>query len=163
MKALRYGLAIVILAAMASPSLAAQSSWDVCIDPATDVVSATGFVPGGFASAAANIFTQNSIPEGGILTCADVAARFHVVGTFYANVGFEFGLPAATDVEGFVTWQFDFGRKGTFATIGTVPFPVQGQNYIQTIVGSSGKFPGNGVLRVKTLDPTGFQFRIFLP
>ncbi len=85
------------------------------------------------------------------------------IGTFYANVGLQLGLPAAPDVEGFVTWQFDFSPKGTFATIGIVPFTTVGQKYIQTLVGSSGKFPGNGQVTVEALDPTGFQFRITLP
>jgi hypothetical protein len=81
-------------------------------------------------------------------------------------------LPAAPDVQGFVTWQFDFSPEGgTFATIGIVPISTGvGQTYIQTLVGSSGKFPGNGrkfpgngQVTVTSLDPTGFQFRITLP
>jgi len=105
---------------------------------------------------------------GGVKLCSDITTP--VIGTFYANVSLQAGLgspkglPAAPDVQGFVTWQFDFSPTGgTFATIGIVPISTGvGQTYIQTLVGSSGKFPGNGQVTETSLDPTGFQFRIKL-
>ncbi len=163
MKALRYGLAIVILAAMVTPSLAdGRRRFDICVDPLMDVATQDAFAPGAFLTVAANIFPDESIPLGGVGMCSDITRP--VIGTFYANVGLQLGLPAAPDVEGFVTWQFDFSPRGTFATIGIVPLPTGvGQTYIQTLVGSSGKFPGNGQVTVESLDPSGFQFRITLP
>jgi hypothetical protein len=161
---IKYGLAaaMVFATAMATPALAKEEkSFDICVDPTTDVKSVTGLVPGGFATVAANIFAEGTIPEGGT-TCSTITSP--VIGTFYANVGVQGGLPAASDVLAFVTWQFDFSPEGTFATIGSVPLvPFVGQTYIQTLVGSSGKFPGNGKVTVETLDKTGFQFRITLP
>jgi hypothetical protein len=160
----KYGLAaaMVFATATATPALAKVTrAVDVCVDPATDVASKTGLVAGGFATVAANIYAEGTIPAGGT-TCSTINAP--VIGTFYANVGVQGGLPAAKDVLAFVTWQFDFSPNGTFATIGSVPLvPSVGQIYIQTLVGSSGKFPGNGQVIVETLDPTGFQFRVKLP
>ncbi len=61
MKALRYGLAIVILTAMVTPSLAIERSFDVCVDPATDVATQDDpTMPGAFLTAAANIFPNES-------------------------------------------------------------------------------------------------------
>ena len=76
---------------------------------------------------------------------------------------FELGLPAAKDVEGFVTWHFDFSPKGTFVTVGPVPFPPNAggpNSYPQTLAGASGPFPK---ATVTSLSADGFQFRIKLP
>jgi len=116
----KYGLAaaMVFATATATPALAKVTRVvDVCVNPATDVKSATGLVQGGFATVAANIYAEGTIPDGGT-TCSTITSP--VIGTFYANIGVQAGLPAASDVLAFVTWQFDFSPKGTFATIGTV-------------------------------------------
>ena len=168
-----YGLAagMMLTTAMATPALAKEKqSFDVCVNPATDVATQdVATKPGAFLTVAGNIFPKGTIPNGGVVPCSSITVP--VIGTFYANVSLQAGLgspkglPAAPDVQGFVTWQFDFSPKGgTFATIGIVPISTgPGQTYIQTLVGSSGKFPGNGQVTVTSLDPTGFQFRITLP
>jgi hypothetical protein len=161
---IKYGLAtaMVFATAMATPALAKEKrSFDICAGLTDAATQDTFPAKGAFVTVASNIFAKGTIPDGGVVSCSSIKSP--VIGTFYANVGLQLGLPAAKDVFAFVTWQFDFSPKGTFATIGTVPFPVVGQTYIQTLVGSSGKFPGNGKVIVKTLDPTGFQFRITLP
>jgi len=159
---IKYGLAaaMVFATTTATPALAKQS-FDVCINPATDVATQDDPTkPGAFATAAANIFPKGTIPNGGLASCPSSP----VIGTFYANVGFEFGLPAATDVLAFVTWHFDFSPKGTFVTVGPIPFATGvGQTYPQTLAGASGPFPSRGKATVRSLNANGFQFRITLP
>jgi hypothetical protein len=89
-----------------------------------------------------------------------------VIGVFYANVGLQLGLPDAPKVEGFVTWHFDFGPKGTFVTVGPIPFPPADggpMTYSQTVAGASGGFPSRGTATVTALSPDGFQFSIRTP
>jgi len=158
-------LAIVMLAAMATPALATRS-FDVCINPATDVATQDNAAKSGaFLTAAANIFPGGTIPDGGVVSCTTLSGDL-VIGTFYANVGLELGLPAAADVEAFVTWHFDFSPTGTFVTVGPVPFPPSlggPPTYPQTVSGASGPFPSRGKATVTNLSPDGFQFRITLP
>src|SRR5215469_16393466 len=167
---IKYGLAAAMVFATAMPAIAhvPERSFDICVGT-TDVATQDDLTKAGASiTAAANIYAEGTIPTGGVKMCSDITAP--VIGTFYANVmlqaglGAHTGLPAAPDVQSFVTWQFDFSPKGTFATIGSIPISTGiGQKYIQTLVGSSGKFPGNGQVTVTNLDPTGFQFRITLP
>src|SRR5260370_3096552 len=105
------------------------------------------------------------MPSGGVSSCSMISS--HVIGALYANVGVEAGqLPAATDVLAFVTWHFDFSPKGTFVTVGPIPFP-PGQggaaSYPQTLAGASGGFPSRGKAIVTPLSADGNQFRIRLP
>jgi hypothetical protein len=164
MKVLRYGLTMVMLVAMATPALA-KRSFDICINPATDVVTQDDATkPGAFLTVAANIFPAKTIPDGGVASCASLSSSA-VIGTFYANAGLELGLPAAKDVAFFVTWHFDFTPKGTFVTVGPVPFaPNAGgpKTYPQTLAGASGSFPSRGRATVTNLSADGFQFRITL-
>ena len=166
MKVFRYAMALMFVAALATPALADSRSFDICINPATDIATQDTFTPGAFLTVAANIFPGGTIPDGGVGSCSSISAG--VIGTFYANVGLELGLPAATDVEGFVTWHFDFSPKGTFVTVGPVPFPPGAPTfgpttYPQTLAGASGPFPNRGTATVTALSPDGFQFRITLP
>ena len=166
----KYGLAAAMVFATAMPAIAheREQEFDICVG-STDVATQDDPTkPGASLTAAANIYAEGTIPMGGVGKCSDIDAP--VIGTFYANVmlqaglGSPKGLPAAPDVGAFVMWQFDFSPNGTFATIGSIPISTGvGQKYIQTLVGSSGKFPGNGQVTVTNLDPTGFQFRITLP
>ena len=157
-------LAMVMLAAMATPALA-KRSFDVCVNPLTDVATQDNATKrGAFLTAAANIFPSGTIPMGGVTSCSSISTP--VIGTFYANVGLELALPAAPDVQAFVTWHFDFTPKGTFVTVGPVPFaPGAGgpATYPQTLAGASGPFPSRGVATVTPLNTDGFQFRITLP
>ena len=158
-------LPLVMLTAMATPALA-KKSFDVCANPATDVATQDdGTKRGAFLTVAANIFPAGTIPAGGV-TAASCATLTPVIGTFYANAALELGLPAATDVLAFVTWHFDFSPKGTFVTVGPVPFPpgVGGpMTFPQTLAGASGPFPSRGTATVTSLNMDGFQFRITLP
>jgi hypothetical protein len=157
-------LAMVMLAAMATPALA-KRSFDVCVNPATDVATQDDATKrGAFLTAAGNIFPSGTIPTGGVTSCSSISTP--VIGTFYANVGLELGLPAAPDVQAFVTWHFDFTPQGTFVTVGPIPFaPNAGgpATYPQTLAGASGPFPSSGVATVTPLSTDGFQFRITLP
>jgi hypothetical protein len=166
---IKYGLAATMVFATAMPAMARTArSFDICAG-VSDLATQDDLTKAGASfTVAANIFPKGTIPMGGVKQCSDINTP--VIGTFYANVSLQAGLgspkglPAAPDVQGFVTWQFDFSPNGTFATIGIVPISTGvGQTYIQTLVGSSGKFPGNGQVTVTSLDPTGFQFRITLP
>ena len=158
-------LAMVMLTAMATPALA-KRSFDVCVNPATDVATQDDATKrGAFLTVAANIFPSGTIPKGGGTPCASLSPDL-VIGTFYANAALELGLPAASDVEAFVTWHFDFTPKGTFVTVGPIPFPPDlggPATFPQTLAGASGGFPSRGVATVKPLSPDGFQFRITLP
>src|SRR5262249_51161670 len=155
--------AMVFATAMPAIAQVTARSFDICVS-STDTATQDDLTkPGAAITAAANIYAKGTIPMGGVAMCSDITAP--VIGTFYANVmlqagfGSPKGLPAAPDVQSFVTWQFDFSPNGTFATIGSIPISTgAGQKYIQTLVGSSGKFPGNGQVTVTNLDPTGFQF-----
>jgi hypothetical protein len=156
--------AIMMLTTAATQALA-QRSFDICVNPATDVATQDDSTkPGAFLTVAANIYASGTIPQGGVASCSSITAP--VIGTFYANAALELGLPAATDVEAFVTWHFDFTPKGTFVTVGPIPFPpVAGgpATYPQTLAGASGSFPNRGVATGKALNGDGFQFRITLP
>ena len=167
---IKYGLAAAMVFAIAMPAIAHEParSFDICVGSTDTATQDDPTKPGASLTAAANIYAEGTIPMGGVAACSDITAT--VIGTFYANVSLQAGLgqvkglPAAPDVQAFVTWQFDFSPNGTFATIGSIPISTGvGQTYIQTLVGSSGKFPGNGQVTVTNLDPTGFQFRITLP
>lgn len=155
--------AMVMLTAMATPALA-KRSFDVCVNPATDVATQDDATKrGAFLTVAANIFPSGTIPMGGT-PCSGIVTP--AIGTFYANAALELGLPAAPDVQGFVTWHFDLTPKGTFVTVGPIPFaPNAGgpATYPQTLAGASGAFPSRGAATVKPLSPDGFQFRITLP
>src|ERR1700730_5310353 len=162
-----YGLAagMMLTTAMATPALAKEKqSFDVCVNPATDVATQdVATKPGAFLTVAGNIFPKGTIPNGGVGPCSSITVP--VIGTFYANVGLELGLPAAKDVEAFVTWHFDFSPKGTFVTVGPIPFPppTGPTTYPQTLAGASGPFPSRGKAIVRPLNADGFQFRITLP
>jgi hypothetical protein len=156
--------AMLFLTAMATPALA-KRNFDICVDPATDVATQDTFTRGAFLTVAANIYPGGTIPAGGGTPCSSLDSSL-VIGTFYANVGLELGLPAAKDVQGFVTWHFDFSPRGTFVTVGPIPFPPGAggpATYPQTISGASGPFPSRGKATVTALSPDGFQFRITIP
>ena len=165
---IKYGLAAAMLFATAMPAMARMArSFDICAG-GTDLATQDDLTKAGASlTVAANIFPKGTIPMGGVKLCSDITTP--VIGTFYANVGVEAGaLPAATDVLAFVTWHFDFGPKGTFVTVGPIPFPPNATppgpaTYPQTLAGASGRFPNRGTATVTALSPDGNQFRIKLP
>jgi hypothetical protein len=160
---IKYGLAAVMVFATAMPAMA--RGFDVCITPATDEATQDTFTKGAFVTAAANIYAGGTIPKGGVVSCSSIKSP--VIGTFYANVGVELGqLPAALDVLAFVTWHFDFSPKGTFVTVGPIPFPPGSggpASYPQTLAGASGGFPSRGKAIVTPLSMDGNQFHIRIP
>ena len=158
--------AMLMLMTMAMPALAdEQKSFDVCINPATDLATQNDTTkPGAFVTVAANIYPGGTIPMGGASSCVNITTA--AIGTFYANAGLELGLPAAKDVQAFVTWHFDFTPNGTFVTVGPIPFaPNAGgpATFPQTLAGASDPFPNSGVATVTPLSADGFQFNIALP
>ena len=93
-------------------------SFDICAG-GTDLATQDDLTKAGASlTVAANIFPKGTIPMGGVKQCSDTTTP--VIGTFYANVSLQAGLrspkglAAAPDVQGFVTWQFDFSPKGDF-------------------------------------------------
>ena len=114
---IKYGLAAAMVFATAMPAMARMArSFDICAG-GTDLATQDDLTKAGASfTVAANIFPKGTIPMGGVKLCSDIATP--VIGTFYANVSLQAGLgspkglPAAPDVQGFVTWQFDFSPKG---------------------------------------------------
>ena len=139
-----YGLAAVMVLAGAMPAMA--RSWDVCIDPGTDLNASTEApitnVPM-FFSAVANIYPMGtfhqSIMASPLLNCTTNVAP---VGTFFAKGALVANLPteiakALKDVF-YVDWQFRIDFKGQFGTSGLVKSGDPGVTYFQLITGGAG-------------------------
>ena len=163
MKVLHYGLAMVLTAALASPALARR--FDVCINPATDVVpddvGAPGFPTAGDGFVAVGIIVPGgTIPNGGVPLCSDIVGER--IGTFFARGRIVAGLPnAALDDLAYVDWQFRIDGEGAIDTSGPVKTT---PTYPQTIVGATGGLrPARGKALVKVLGGGGFQFRLIVP
>ena len=163
MKVLHYGLAMVLTAALASPALARR--FDVCINPATDVVpddvGAPGFPTAGDGFVAVGIIVPGgTIPNGGVPLCSDIVGER--IGTFFARGRIVAGLPnAASDDLAYVDWQFRIDGKGAIDTSGPVKTT---PTYPQTIVGATGGLgPAKGKALVEVLGGGGFQFRLIVP
>ena len=103
------GLAAAMVFATVMPAIAHEParSFDICVG-STDVATQDDPSKAGASlTAAANIYAEGTIPTGGVKMCSDITTP--VIGTFYANVmlqaglGAHAGLPAAPDVQSFVT------------------------------------------------------------
>ena len=163
MKVFHYGLAMVLTAALASPALARR--FDVCINPATDVVpddvGAPGFPTAGDGFVAVGIIVPGgTIPNGGVPLCSDIVGER--IGTFFARGRIVAGLPnAAPNDLAYVDWQFRIGGEGAIDTSGPVKTT---RAYSQTIVGATGGLgPAKGRALVRRLDANGFQIRLIVP
>ena len=163
MKVFRYGLAMVLTAALASPALARR--FDVCINPATDVVpddvGAPGFPTAGDGFVAVGIIVPGgTIPNGGVPLCSDIVGER--IGTFFARGRIVAGLPnAASDDLAYVDWQFRIDGEGAIDTSGPVKTT---PTYPQTIVGATGGLgPARGKALIEVLGGGGFQFRLIVP
>ena len=163
MKVFHYGLAIVLTTALASPALARR--FDVCINPATDVVpddvGAPGFPTAGDGFVAVGIIVPGgTIPNGGVTSCSSIAGER--IGTFFARGRIVAGLPnAASDDLAYVDWQFRIGGEGAINTSGPVKTT---RTYSQTIVGATGGLgPAKGRALIRRLDADGFQLRLIVP
>jgi hypothetical protein len=159
-----YGVATVMVVATAMPAMA--RSWDVCINPATDLNVSSENASGVpfFFSAVANVYPSGTFHEGTsgspILNCSTPASP---VGTFFAKAALVANLPTEvteklTDVF-FVDWLFRINGKGYFATTGPVPSGDPGTTYVQIFTGSNGGLaPATGKAKVRTLSNAGDTF-----
>lgn len=161
-----FPLALAMAMTMAAPALA--KTWDVCVNPATDVRFSTESVNSApvFFVGAAPIFPSGTLGDHGLAACPDIS---RAAGTFFAMGGQVAGLPAAASGDGdFVFWHFRL-KKGSFDTMGPAETGGDGTKYPQTIIGSTnGAGPANGQATVTTLVPPGvssppLEFRIALP
>ncbi|HLW69166.1 MAG TPA: hypothetical protein VKS22_00950 [Candidatus Binataceae bacterium] len=155
-------LALAGVCTTATPLFAA--SFDVCATAATDAkFDSTGT----FFTATAPVYAGGTIAQSSTaIDCSTITTP--VIGTFFTVGAFIAGLPASGPLDtALVTWHFRIGGRA-FDTIG----PVQGngaggatpgQQYPQTIVGSTGGGTGNGQAIVTVLDPSGFVFEITTP
>ena len=118
MKVLHYGLAMVLTAVLASPALARR--FDVCVNPATDVVpDPAGLSTGDGFVAVGIIVPGGTIPNGGVPLCSDIVGER--IGTFFARGRIVAGLPnAASDDLAYVDWQFRIDGEGAIDTSGPV-------------------------------------------
>jgi|SRR5437867_7324069 len=159
MKVFHYGLAMVLTAVLASPALARR--FDVCVNPATDVVpDPAGLSTGDGFVAVGIIVPGGTIPNGGVPLCSDIVGER--IGTFFARGRIVAGLPnAALDDLAYVDWQFRIDGRGAIDTSGPVKTT---RTYPQTIVGATGGLrPARGKALVKVLGGGGFQFRLIVP
>ena len=160
MKSTLFGfLAAVILGSAPSILAADRPLFDVCVNPATAVVS-NGFAPGSVLTAAGIIVPAGTIPNGGAATdCTDVAGAR--IGTFFVRGNIVLGLPAAAaDDLAYVSWQFRVDNQGTVETTGPVKLT---SPYFQTIAGATGsykQFDNHRLLKTDVLDAGGFQIRL---
>ena len=167
MKSMLFGFAAAVILGSAPIVLAADHPlFDVCVNPATAVVS-NGFNAGSVLTAAGIIVPAGTIPNGGALTdCSDVAGAR--IGTFFVRGNIVLGLPAAAgDDLAYVSWQFRVDNKGTVETTGPVKTT---SPYFQTIAGATGiykQFGNHRLLKTDILDtaglptdPHGFQIRL---
>ena len=159
MKVFHYGLAMVLTAVLASPALARR--FDVCVNPATDVVpDPAGLSTGDGFVAVGIIVPGGTIPNGGVPLCSDIVGER--IGTFFARGRIVAGLPnAALDDLAYVDWQFRIDGRGAIDTSGPVKTT---RTYPQTIVGATGGLgPAKGRALVRRLDANGFQIRLIVP
>jgi CHRD domain len=162
MKGYRCGLALLFLAVLAAPALAAD--WDICIDPTKDSrlddVDGNGTPSAGDGiSAVGIIVVGGTIPQGGVSSCSAVAGA--KIGTFFAQGRVVAGLPnaAANDVA-YVDWHLDFPTLGAIDTTGLVK---SAPTFPQTITGATGLLGGaRGQALTQVLDTSGFQIRLIV-
>jgi hypothetical protein len=172
MRSLKYGLAAVIVLAMAMPAMA--RSWVVCVDTTKDVNPSSETCPAAstqplFFSAAAPIYPAGT-DVSTATDCTPATLKATVVGTFFAMGSCVIGLPQSVppDNDVFeVLWHFRINgdHGGNFDTTG----PVRSTpTYAQTIIGSTnpGLVPTHGKAVVTTLTTgaaTVLAFKIKTP
>jgi hypothetical protein len=122
MRVYRCGLALVLLAVLASPALAIE--FDVCVNPAADVRlddidGNNTFSAGDGFTATGIIVVGGTILQGGVSSCSAVAGAR--IGTFFARGRIVQGLStAAADDLAYVDWEFRVDSEGTIDTTGPV-------------------------------------------
>jgi hypothetical protein len=155
----RWGMAAVFVMATALPAMA--TSWDVCVDPTTDMntsdtVSVRGVTQVEFFAAAALVYPSGTFAVSSVaspLTSCTTSATS--VGRFFSRGSAVGNLPAdaTTSVPDIwlVEWYFRFASGGAFSTMGPVTGAAAGGTYAQTITGVFGgktTAPGKAVITV---------------
>jgi hypothetical protein len=143
---IKLGLASVLVMATALPAMA--KTWDVCIDPTTDLNASTELVkipPTALAantpmffSAVASVFPVGTFTSSTLTSCSPPIG-VTAVGTFFAKGAAVGNLPADASADVFfVDWYFRFKTGGAFSTTGPVRAVGPGSVYRQAITGSFG-------------------------
>ena len=156
---IRYGLAAVMLFAIAMPAMA--KSWVVCLDENKDArfsteTSIVGTPPAptpNFFVGAAPVYPGNA-DVATATDCTPATVGKTAVGTFFASGGLVEGLPQSitanpSDVF-YVVWHFRITGKGAFDTTGIVR---SSSTYNQAITGSTnpGLVPTHGTATITNL------------
>ena len=139
-------LAVALVLATALPAMA--GSWDVCIDPTTDInlpFEFTSSTPAPanavqlFFSAVAFFYPPGTFTSSSLSTCKTDVTK---LGRFFAKGAVVNNLPDDNAVHDFFAdWYFQFDAGGSFSTTGPVPHASKlpaGTMYRQTITGSFG-------------------------
>jgi hypothetical protein len=155
---IRYGLAAVMLFAIAMPAMA--KTVDVCVS-VTDVKEDSTNPADVVAFTAAAPFFKSGTLSDGQSTCPKTADS---IGTFYTAGGFFAATADTNGNAGFATWVFIFAKGGRFVTAGIVNGTA---DYTQTITGANGGFPNSGKIKVHNFTTTGttvaFAFSVTYP
>jgi hypothetical protein len=159
----RYGLVPVLVAALAAPALALTV--DVCTDPTTDArvddINGNNVFDAGDGFAAVGIvLVGGTIPEGGVISCSEVAGA--KIGVFLARGRVIGGLPnAAPEDVAYVDWDLELPTLGSIHTTGLVK---NTPTYSQAITGATGRVgDARGQALVQVLRAGGFQIRLLIP
>src|SRR5882724_592645 len=149
MKTFCYAFAMMLVVAFAGPALA-DKSFDICINPATDValddIGTPGFSADDGFVAVAIIVPGGTIPTGGIGVAPDCSTIESArIGTFFAKGRIVAGLPKTEpDDLAYVDWQFCIDGRGSIDTSGPVKIVPALGTYPQTITGATGNGLGPG-------------------
>src|SRR5262245_523080 len=140
--------------------------FDVCVDPTQDVVPDLVGAPHTFPAPGDGFVAVGIIVPVGVIpttktgdtppACSTFTNR---IGTFFARGRIVAGLPnAEADDLAYVSWHFRLAG-GSLETGGPVK---AAPRYPQLVLGKSGHVDAGREVTVVVLDPTGFQFRLFL-
>ena len=157
MKSVLLFAAATILASGSVASAKNGALFEVCVDPATAILS-NDFNPGSVLTASGIIVPVGTIPAGGAASdCSDIAdAR---IGTFFVRGNIVGGLSTAEpDDLAYVSWEFRVDNVGTIETTGIVKTT---SPYLQPIAAATGSYHSlqDRQLRTDVLGAGGFQFR----
>jgi len=160
-------LALTCGAAVADDDKEVPKEFDVCVDPAQDVVPDLVGLPHTFPGPGDGFVAVGIIVPVGVIpttkagdtppACSTFAGAR--IGTFFARGRIVAGLPnAEADDLAYVSWHFRLAG-GSLETGGPVK---AAPRYPQLVLGKSGHVGAGREVTVVVLDPTGFQFRLFL-
>jgi len=140
--------------------------FDVCVNPAADVIPESAVSGTTFPSPGDGFVAVGIIVPAGVIPTTQTGATppacstfTNRIGTFFARGRIVAGLPTAEgDDLAYVSWHFRLagGSLETGGPVKTTP------TYPQLVLGKSGHVDAGREVTVVVLDPTGFQFRLFL-